>query len=92
MTDYRKKHLRDTIKAINALMEQGNRYVDTKIVRRILNIPSSDRSSINFIWRALDTLKDDGYLDINGRESPRLYIIRANNKLNFENENCEEDK
>lgn len=81
MTNYAKKHLKETVKAINTLIERGRKYVDTKAIRQINKIPSSDRSSINFIWRSLEKLEDDGYLEVNGRANPKLYIIKSNKDI-----------
>jgi len=84
MTNYNKKHLNETIKALNTLIEEGRRYVDTKTIRRINEISSSDHSRINFIWRSLKNLKEEGYLEVNGRKSPKLYIIKTEEKIDLE--------
>ena len=39
-------------------MENNISIVNTKRIRRCYNIKSSNRSKINFIWRALKYLKD----------------------------------
>lgn len=83
MTNYAKKYLRETIKAINTLIERGRKYVDTKAIRQINKIPSSDRSCINFIWRSLEILEKDGYLELDGRATPKLYIIKSRERIEF---------
>jgi hypothetical protein len=44
-------------------------------VRKCNAIPSSERSKINFISRALDDLTNLGYLKYIGKNSPKKYEI-----------------
>lgn len=77
MTNFRKHYLRLTVRAINVLFAKERTYVDTKTIRRLSQIPSTDRSSINFIWRSLEYLENQGYIEKNGRDSPQLYEITS---------------
>jgi hypothetical protein len=83
MTDYTKKYLKETIKAINKLIQKGQKFVDTRTIRRINKISSSDRSRINFIWRSLETLEEDGYLEVDGRSHPKLYVIKSEEEIEY---------
>jgi len=84
MTNYFKKHLKSTIEGINELIEHKSQFVDTKTIQRINNIKSSERSKTNFIWRSLEILHSQGYLERNGQSSPRKYKIIPNKILNIE--------
>lgn len=75
MTNYRQKYLRDTINALNTLIERKRNHVDTKAIRRELGIPSSNRSATNFLWRSLKELEKEGYIVANGRDHPKRYVI-----------------
>ena len=60
------KNLSDTVEAVNKLIESNVRLVNTKKIRRCFNIKSSNRSKINFIWRALKILEKERILALNG--------------------------
>ncbi len=49
--------------------------ITVKRVRKCNNVPSSDRSRIHFISRALEDLKTKGFLELLGRNSPKVYKI-----------------
>ena len=49
--------------------------ITVKRVRKCNNIPSTDRSRIHFISRALEDLKTKGFLQLLGRNSPKVYKI-----------------
>ena len=83
--DFFLKNLRETLSAINKLIE-GNIYVvNTKRVRRCNNIKSSNRSKINFIWRSLAFLEEHNILELNGKSNPKTYKILPQEKVNIEN-------
>jgi len=72
--DFFLKNLRETLSAVNKLIE-GNIYVvNTKRVRRCNNIKSSNRSKINFIWRSLAFLEEQNILELNGKSNPKYEL------------------
>jgi len=79
------KNLSDTIEAVNRLIESNVNIVNTKKIRRCFNIKSSNRSKINFIWRALKILEDEGILALNGITNPKTYKILIKQKIEVEN-------
>lgn len=82
--DFFLKNLRETVEAINKLIDNNVNIVNTKRVRRCNNIKSSNRSKINFIWRSLDCLAKEGILEMNGTYSPKTYKIKSDEKLNVD--------
>jgi len=72
---YYKKVLEETVSAINKCYEKNVTDINVKRVRKCNAIPSSERSKINFISRALDELTSLGYLRFVGRNSPKKYKI-----------------
>jgi len=70
-------NLRDTIKAINNLIERNIDMVNTKIVRRCNHIKTSNRSKINFIWRSLNFLEQKGILNFAYRKNIKNFKIIA---------------
>ncbi|MHA1670979.1 MAG: hypothetical protein ACTSV5_10465 [Promethearchaeota archaeon] len=82
--DFFLAHLRETLEAINKLIDNNIYRVDTKRIRRCNHIRSSDRSKINFIWRSLEYLNVEGILEINGSYHPKTYNIKTNQKLNVD--------
>lgn len=82
--DFFIKNLRETLEAINKLIDNNIYIVNTKRVRRCNNIKSSNRSKINFIWRSLDFLHDHGLLEMNGKSSPKTYKIKEDEKIDIE--------
>jgi len=65
------------------MIENKVNLVSTKRVRRYNNISSSNRSKINFIWRSLAYLEDQGILKANGSSSPKSYNIIPDEKINI---------
>ena len=63
--DFFSRNLRDTMEAINKLIDNNVNLVTTKSIRRCNNIKASNRSKINFIWRSLNYLEKEGILDMN---------------------------
>ena len=82
--DFFLAHLRETLEAINKLIDNKVSRVDTKRIRRCNHIKSSDRSKINFIWRSLEYLKVEGILEINGSYHPKTYNIKTKQKLDVD--------
>ena len=78
------KNLSDTVEAVNKLIERNVRLVNTKKIRRCFNIKSSNRSKINFIWRALKILENEGILALNGVTNPKTYKILTDQKIEVE--------
>ncbi|MHA1488276.1 MAG: hypothetical protein ACTSRI_01315 [Promethearchaeota archaeon] len=80
------KNLKDTLEAINKLIENKIFLVNTKKIRRCHDIKSSDRSKINFIWRSLEYLRNEGILELNGaHNSPKNYKIKLKEKIDIKN-------
>ena len=86
--DFFLKNLRETLEAINKLIDANVNLVNTKRIRRCNNIKSSNRSKINFIWRTLTYLEHEGLLELNGglngTLNPKTYKIRSNQPINIE--------
>ena len=82
--DFFLKNLTDTLEAINKLIENNINIVNCKRVRRCINIKSSNRSKINFIWRSLNFLENEGILEPNGAVKPKNFKIRSNEKIDIE--------
>ncbi|MFX1327563.1 MAG: hypothetical protein ACFE91_05395 [Promethearchaeota archaeon] len=82
--DFFLKNLKDTIEAINKLIENNVPLVNTKRIRRCYNIKSSNRSKINFIWRSLKYLENEGILNLNGITNPKTYKIMANEQIDVD--------
>jgi len=82
--DFFLNNLKETLEAINKLIDNNVNIVNTKRVRRCNNIKSSNRSKINFIWRALRYLEEEGILTLNGITNPKTYKITSNQKLDIE--------
>lgn len=82
--DFFLKNVKETLEAINKLMDNNINLVNTKRIRRCYNIKSSNRSKINFIWRSLDFLAKEGILEENGIITPKSYKIKVSNKINIE--------
>jgi len=90
--DFFQKNLKETVEAINKLIDNNVTIVNTKRIRRCNNIKSSNRSKINFIWRALKYLEDQGILRLNGINNPKTYKIIANKKIHIDDFIAENEK
>jgi len=75
-------NLKETLEAINKLIDNNINIVNTKRIRRCFNIKSSNRSKINFIWRTLKFLEEEGVLTLNGITNPKTYKILTDQKIN----------
>ena len=82
--DFFLANLRETIDAVNKLIDNNVNIVNTKRIRRCNNIKSSNRSKINFIWRSLEFLEKEGILEMIGSYSPKSYKIKSNQKLDVD--------
>ena len=82
--DFFLKNVKETLEAINKLMDNNISTVNTKRIRRCYNIKSSNRSKINFIWRSLDFLAKEGILEENGIITPKTYKIKVYDKIDVE--------
>lgn len=82
--DFFVNNLKDTLNAINKLIENNVYIVNTKRIRKCSNIKSSNRSKINFIWRSLKFLEREGLLTLNGITNPKTYKILAGQKIDVD--------
>ncbi|TXT59059.1 MAG: hypothetical protein BAJALOKI2v1_260028 [Promethearchaeota archaeon] len=82
--DFFLKNLRETLEAINKLIDNNINIVNTKRVRRCNDIKSSNRSKINFIWRSLKFLEEEGILELNGKTNPKTYKIKSKNRIDID--------
>jgi hypothetical protein len=82
--DFFLNNLKDTLDAINKLIDNNVYIVNTKRIRRCFNIKSSDRSKINFIWRSLKFLEEEGILTLNGITNPKTYKISSEQKIDID--------
>jgi len=82
--DFFVNNLKDTLNAINKLIENKVYIVNTKRIRKCSNIKSSNRSKINFIWRSLKFLEREGLLTLNGITNPKTYKILADQKIDVD--------
>lgn len=82
--DFFLQNLRETLEAINKLIENNVNIVNTKRIRRCNHIKSSNRSKINFIWRTLKYLEETGILQKDGVINPTTYQIAKSEKINIE--------
>lgn len=64
--DFFEKHLRETLKTISTC---NNEIITVKRLRKASKIKSSDRSKINFTWRALKSLVGINFLELNGSKT-----------------------
>jgi len=78
------KNLKETLEAINKLMDNNITIVNTKRIRRCNNIKSSNRSKINFIWRTLKYLEEEGILKKNGVTNSITYKINSLDKIDID--------
>ncbi len=64
--------LLEVVNAINTHFATSS-FLEVKHLRKVMNIPSSSRSKIIFLSRALQMLNDLGYIEYVGRNSPKKY-------------------
>lgn len=68
--DFFIKYLSETVEAIDKM---DNGTITVKKIRTLQNIKSSNHSRINFIWRSLAYLVEQGILEENGSQRPKSY-------------------
>lgn len=76
-------YLENVLSAINELIGMGVRLVNTKKIRRVLDLDSSEKSKIYFIWRYLEILEEKGYLELYQETPSRMYRL-PENKIQIE--------
>jgi hypothetical protein len=82
--DFFLKNLEETLNAINKLIDKKVYLVNTKRIRRCNNIKSNNRSKINFIWRSLKFLNEEGsIIERNGIVNPTTYKIKTKETINI---------
>ena len=82
--DFFLKNLEETLNAINKLIDKNVYLVNTKRIRRCNNIKSNNRSKINFIWRSLKFLQEEGsIIERNGIVNPTTYKIKTKERINI---------
>jgi len=60
---------------INQLISTGARVITSRTIRIFNNIDKSDRSSINFIWRNLKFLNENGFIEKYNDTTPIKYRL-----------------
>jgi len=82
--DFFLKNLEETLDAINKCINNKVFMVNTKRIRRCNNIKSKNRSKINFIWRSLKFLEEEGtILEKNGITNPMNYKIKKTEEIDI---------
>jgi len=82
--DFFLKNLEETLNAINKLINKKVYLVNTKRIRRCNNVKSNNRSKINFIWRSLKFLNEEGsIIERNGIVNPTTYKIKTKESINI---------
>ena len=78
-------NLEKTKSAIKTLTKNNKNFKFTvKNVRWVNNIKSSNKSKINFTWRSLDKLIEDGILEVEDLNSkPKKYKLTLDGKSYF---------
>ncbi|MFX1384156.1 MAG: hypothetical protein ACFFBP_17100 [Promethearchaeota archaeon] len=84
--DFFLKNLEETLNAINKCINNKVFLVNTKRIRRCNHIKSNNRSKINFIWRTLKFLEEEGtILEKNGITNPMNYKIKKTEEIDIKN-------
>ena len=79
-------NLKETVQAIKYLAKNKG-VITVKSIRGVNKIKSSNRSKINFIWRALDRLAWDNHLKLINDSSPKIYKLTSSGKEYINNFN-----
>lgn len=79
-----KINLEETIRAINYLTKKDG-IITVEKIRQVNNIKSSNRSKVNFIWRALDHLVTKDALEYVNKNSPKIYKLTSSGKNYIDN-------
>lgn len=70
------------MRVIKTLSEK-NEIITVKKIRQILNIKSSNRSKINFIWRRLKFIHGKGFLEYISSKPAKIYKLRDPNPIDI---------
>jgi hypothetical protein len=73
--------MKETIQAINTLIERGFSELSVRKIRAELSISSKNKSRISFIWRTLKRLEMVGELSLDHINSSKIYKIRESKKI-----------
>ncbi|MFX0024463.1 MAG: hypothetical protein ACFE9S_19250 [Candidatus Hermodarchaeota archaeon] len=66
----------ETIRAIGYITKfEYHSFITVKKIRKFNQIEASDYSKINFYWRSLQALEDDGIIKRFGSKSPKKYCV-----------------
>nr|MDO8112501.1 hypothetical protein [Candidatus Sigynarchaeota archaeon] len=68
--------VKDVEKVINEHFNDGS-IIEVKHVRRVMGIPSKNRSKTAFVARALDTLSENGFLEYLDQKTTKRYKKRV---------------
>jgi hypothetical protein len=71
--DFFEKYLKETVETIKSF---SNGLITVKRIRIAQRVKSTDRSKINFIWRALKCLVDINFLEYNDSRRPYSYKLK----------------
>jgi len=81
--DFFIEHLKDVLEAVNREIEHNIFMINTKRVRKIYHIKSSNRSKITFISRSLSYLEKTGILILINGKKPKNYMVNVKKKINI---------
>ncbi len=79
-----KETLKEVVKAINILKQKNGEFISVKKIRVINNIKSTNRSKINFYWRALDHLHKKGVIELITSKNPKVYKLKTSTNIVIE--------
>ncbi len=82
--DFYIKNMKEILEAINNLINNNINTINTKKVRAFHHIKPSNRSKVNFIWRALQRLEKEGILAKIGKNTPVNYRILSKNGIDID--------
>jgi len=75
MNNTQKRLFENIVDIINNFIEQNRSFIDTKRIRRLLEIKSNDKSQINWIWRNLKLLNNNGIIFLTETNNRTLYEL-----------------
>jgi len=76
--------LKKVVDCVNQLTENGVKIVNTKKIRAIIGVKSSERSKIYKIWNNLEFLEELGVLKLISNKSPKSYEINSGKAIDWE--------
>lgn len=82
--DFFIKNLKETAQAVNELF-MANGEITVKRIRTIQNISAKDHSKINFIWRALNYLRKQGFLGVIRSKPVKIYKLTILKPIDIKN-------